>query len=388
MVCTYCFAVVDKKITEYPADTSPTTDDLLLDIDDPGGTPTTKKITILNLFKAGNFTISGSNVGVGSTVPQGRLDIGSGSYYGDGAHLTGIAAASGWTDNGTKVYLTDSSENVGIGTTLATSKLNVKGNVNATQFTTDVGDIPQIQFIPSQSLDTRFTTGVLTEGGNDDDDSFQVVKGLALGTNVFFTINSGGNVGVGTTVAPSKLYVNGRIETNTDIKFADGSVQSTALLAAPGWTDSGTAVYLTTSSDNVGIGTNTADYKVQVNGTVKATEFDSAFSNTPSTQYIPNQVSDTGFSTGTCADGGNDDDDFFQIVEGPDLCTNVRFNLDTAGNVGIGTTNARAKLEINTGDVYINKTSGKLILKSADGTCSSCGPDNSDVWSCSSVACP
>lgn len=38
--------------------------------------------------------------------------------------------------------------------------------------------------------------------------------------------------------------------------------------------------------------------------------------------------------------------------------------------------------------VYINKTSAKILLKSPDASCSSCGVDNSDVFSCSSVVCP
>lgn len=43
---------------------------------------------------------------------------------------------------------------------------------------------------------------------------------------------------------------------------------------------------------------------------------------------------------------------------------------------------------LSTGNVWINQTSAKLIMTSPDGSCSQCGPDNSDVWSCSSVTCP
>jgi hypothetical protein len=56
--------------------------------------------------------------------------------------------------------------------------------------------------------------------------------------------------------------------------------------------------------------------------------------------------------------------------------------------VGVGTTAPGKTLEVKGGDVYLNQTSGRLILKSPDGTCSSCGPDNADTWSCSSVTCP
>ncbi len=63
-------------------------------------------------------------------------------------------------------------------------------------------------------------------------------------------------------------------------------------------------------------------------------------------------------------------------------------NLTVNGNVGIGTADPKKKLEVSGGDVYVNQTSGELIMKSPDGTCSSCGPNNSDVWSCVSVSCP
>lgn len=56
--------------------------------------------------------------------------------------------------------------------------------------------------------------------------------------------------------------------------------------------------------------------------------------------------------------------------------------------IGIGTTAPSHVLEVAGGSIYINLSSGKLIMKSPDGTCSSCGPDNSDAWACSSIACP
>ena len=41
-----------------------------------------------------------------------------------------------------------------------------------------------------------------------------------------------------------------------------------------------------------------------------------------------------------------------------------------------------------TSGIYINTAGGRLLMKSPDGTCSECGPNNSDAWSCAGVTCP
>jgi len=64
-----------------------------------------------------------------------------------------------------------------------------------------------------------------------------------------------------------------------------------------------------------------------------------------------------------------------------------RLRIDSSGNIGIGTTAPKKKLDVS-GDIYISNTGSNMIMKSPDGSCSSCGPDNSDVWSCTSITCP
>jgi hypothetical protein len=69
--------MADEKITELTEDTSPAAADLLATVDDPGGTPITKKSTIANVLK--NVQI------VEDTTPQlgGQLDV-NGNAIGDG----------------------------------------------------------------------------------------------------------------------------------------------------------------------------------------------------------------------------------------------------------------------------------------------------------------
>lgn len=47
--------MADSKITGLTADTSPTTDDLVVTVNDPGGTPANRKVTIANLLTASTF---------------------------------------------------------------------------------------------------------------------------------------------------------------------------------------------------------------------------------------------------------------------------------------------------------------------------------------------
>lgn len=118
------------------------------------------------------------------------------------------------------------------------------------------------------------------------------------------------------------------------------------------------------------------------------------------------QIGDIGFSTvdtrrwtfridGDTESGSNFGSRFIFIRNsdaGSNLGTVLEFyrndgRVIVTNNLGIGTTVAAASLAVH-GNVFIDTTSGKLIGKSPDGTCSSLSPDNSDAWAGSSVACP
>lgn len=78
----------------------------------------------------------------------------------------------------------------------------------------------------------------------------------------------------------------------------------------------------------------------------------------------------------------------------------IHFDNSGVGNWYIGSANGANNFDIATtwgtpmlrvtsgGNVAVRTTGSKLIMTSPDGTCSACGPDNSDVWACASVACP
>jgi hypothetical protein len=68
--------MADKKVTQLTALTTPTAPDLLLIVDDPNGTPVSKKITLKSFFGAvtsntvfsANVTVSGNRVQLASNV--------------------------------------------------------------------------------------------------------------------------------------------------------------------------------------------------------------------------------------------------------------------------------------------------------------------------------
>ena len=100
--------MADKKVTQLTALTTPTAPDLLLIVDDPNGTPVSKKITLKSLFGAvtsntvfsANVTVSGnrsqfaSNVNITKTLTANTVKITFGSTPGSN-NATSVGMAVG-----------------------------------------------------------------------------------------------------------------------------------------------------------------------------------------------------------------------------------------------------------------------------------------------------
>ena len=150
-------AYADSKITAFVNDHAPTSDDLMVTVHNPGGTAVNKKVTLGTLFnlidtssELASVVIdeTGSGAVVFANAPTMDFGLGtlevphSGSLPGtcnigdayqdqdatsgqqwylcetanNWVQQGGAGGATGWTDSGTSVYLTTSSDNVGIGT--------------------------------------------------------------------------------------------------------------------------------------------------------------------------------------------------------------------------------------------------------------------------------
>ncbi len=265
-----------------------------------------------------NVTIkAGGNVGIGTGSPQGILHLMA--HSGNNATLiidadAGADAADTWkirsvNSNNNLDFINDvntfmsieSGGNVGIGTDNPDAKLHVllsgsvmsqyAGTVATFQQNNATTDWARISIIGGNA------GASVIDFGDADKQDIGMLKydhsdnylSYSYNGSEILRIEDYAYVGIGTTNPTEVLDVNGAVRvgntTNTNagaIRW-DGSnfqgyngsawvpldVQTTS---GGGWTDGGTNVYLTTSSDNVGIGTNSPGSKLEVAGDIYASD--------------------------------------------------------------------------------------------------------------------
>jgi len=269
------------------------------------GIGTTNPNSELDVNGSGIFTGS-MNLGNGSGTGEKHLTIGNGST-GNGYRYIDLAGDTTYTDYGLRIIRGNTGPNT-------TSSIIHRGTGNLDIQTTEAANLT---FRTSSSEKMR--------------------------------IASNGNGGIGTTSPSVELDVNGTSKVDTGITEGIHYVGT----ALEHWGDGGTGLSFpyndaltlkTASSDrlhinsngNVGIGTTSPSYKLDVNGTLHSSNItlaDGIYHEGDTNTYI-NFLSDQ-----------------IQMA----TAGSVRAYINSSGNVGIGTTSPNAKLNIN-GSVKIEST--------------------------------
>jgi hypothetical protein len=211
-----------------------------------------------------------------------------------------------------------------------------------------------VQYTPGS---TGATAGILKIGQLNKNNANWTHGVTALFTNGTerLRINSTGNVGIGTASPAFKLDVAGQIRSSSGgIVFPDGTVQTTAGGGSSQWTTSGANIYYNVGGGNVGVGTANPLGRFHVNGVSPGSWGTAVFSGTQWSTHINYNIDN---SEDTYIRGGKTTS---RVVindqnSGPVLALGT-------GNFGIGTPTPTEKLEV-VGNI---KVSGNINAKYQD----------------------
>ena len=322
------------------------------------------------------MTVSGANVGIGTTSPQVALDVvgairvpgvgqmgpsggfgyavfqaGTNNFAGQ---MYGTVSGVQFTDNGgANTLFIKNGGNVGVGTTNPNAKLEINDGANTS-----------LQIIPSGGVVELRT--INKSGGyySARSDATQHIWSVAGTEKV--RIDTAGNLGIGTTSPVSTLDVSGTasVAKGGFFKGQIGNLTgSGTIVDAPGgsyariqgysYTGPNTlALALNPSGGNVGIGTASPNSKLSFGGYYINTGTPNSSEQTSHIRLYDDNASvlyGLGVSTNSLNIAANQNGGMIRFYTN----STEKVRIDTSGLVGIGTTNALAKLHVDEGDILV-----------------------------------
>ncbi|MDD4738289.1 MAG: hypothetical protein PHF54_03475, partial [Candidatus Pacebacteria bacterium] len=296
------------------------------------------------------------------------------------AYVDSMFSGSGpWTLSGSNVYVTSTSNNVGIGTTSPRTKNEVAYStggtlpgINWVGQTISRSDATSDAFGSALALTAYQNKGATLSAGGT---GFDISTYDGISTPIArLSILSTGNVGIGQTSPGYKLDVSGTgrftgtvsVATPTASNHATTKAYVDSMFSGSGpWTLSGSNVYVTNTSNNVGIGTTSPGNKLTVNGSMRIVTPTGAgllaYDASSGGSYIFSLTRTSGVHTNDLNIGALNG---FAISTGVSAVpsSSYDFYINSSGNVGIGTTSPAAKLTIADG----GSAAGARILDIGD----------------------
>jgi hypothetical protein len=259
---------------------------------------------------------------------------------------------STWTTSGTNQYSSNTG-NVGVGTTTPSTKLDVVGTTKTTAFQLPTGATNGF-VLKSDASGNASWANANTLSINETDPQVSSTttnkipkwNGTTLADGIIF--DDGVNIGISTSSPTTKLDVNGTTKTTgfqmptgavaghilrTD-EFGLGTWVNPTTLPNNNWITTGTNQY-SALTGNVGIGTNTPAFKLEVNGTAQADSM---------------QTSSLKITTGAADKYLLQSDATGNASWASPLWTTAGIGFlvsNTTTNVGIGTNSPSEKLDVN-----------------------------------------